>query len=73
LALAESVADVAVNFRFREDAALEVCAPIKALGRRALPGQADVSLAAEVRQRVAAVRQGQGLVDILVNNAGIVA
>ncbi|HEY9073613.1 MAG TPA: SDR family NAD(P)-dependent oxidoreductase, partial [Desulfobaccales bacterium] len=43
LALAQAGAEVAVNFRSREDAALEVCAQIAGLGRRALPVRADVS------------------------------
>jgi 3-oxoacyl-[acyl-carrier protein] reductase len=41
------------------------------LGERALGVAADVGVAVEVEQAIAAVEQGLGPVDILVNNAGI--
>jgi 3-oxoacyl-[acyl-carrier protein] reductase len=71
LALAKAGADVAVNFQHNEAKAQEVCSQIKALGRRALPVQADVSMAKEVGRLVEEVERGLGGVGILVNNAGI--
>jgi 3-oxoacyl-[acyl-carrier protein] reductase len=73
LALAAAGADLAVNYRGREAAAREVSAAIAALGRRALPLQADVSAAAEVAALVDAIEADLGPVEILVNNAGIVS
>jgi 3-oxoacyl-[acyl-carrier protein] reductase len=72
LALAAAGADVAVNYRSQETAAREVGAAIAALGRRALPRRADVSVAAEVAAMVTAIEMELGPVEILVNNAGIV-
>ena len=43
LALAAAGADVAVNFNANAEAANEVCAAIRATGRKAIPVQADVS------------------------------
>jgi 3-oxoacyl-[acyl-carrier protein] reductase len=71
IALAVAGADVAVNYRKEQAAADEVCAGIKGLGRRAVPLQADVSLAPEVERLVSAVERDLGPVEILVNNAGI--
>jgi 3-oxoacyl-[acyl-carrier protein] reductase len=71
IALAGAGADVAVNYRKEEAAAHAVCAEIRRLGRRAVPIQADVSMAAEVGRLVTLVERDLGPVDILVNNAGI--
>lgn len=71
IALARAGADVAVNYREREEAAQLVCAEIRALGRRALAVRADVSAANEVRRMVSEVESALGPVDILVNNAGV--
>jgi 3-oxoacyl-[acyl-carrier protein] reductase len=71
LALAEAGADVAVNFRSSEGAAQEVSAQIRAMGRRALQVQGDVSRASEVERMVEKVHREMGLITILVNNAGI--
>jgi 3-oxoacyl-[acyl-carrier protein] reductase len=71
LALARAGADVAVNYRQNADAAAAVCREISGPGRKALPVQADVSVAAEVGRMLAEVETGLGSVDILVNNAGI--
>ena len=71
VALAEAGADVAVNYRKERAAAEDVCAEIRGFGRRAIPVQADVSLAAEVDELVMAVERDLGPIDILVNNAGI--
>ncbi len=71
IALAQAGADVAVNYRSRQEEADETCAEIQKSGRRAIAVQADVSLAADVARLVAAVEAELGPVAILVNNAGI--
>ena len=71
LALAQAGADVAVNYRERQDAAREVCSLLERLGRRAFPIQADVSQSSEVSRMVKAVERELGTIEILVNNAGI--
>lgn len=71
LALAQAGADVAVNYRERQDAAREVCSLLERLGRRAFPIQADVSHSSEVSRMVKAVEREMGTIEILVNNAGI--
>lgn len=71
LALARAGADVAINYRQREEAALATQAEIESLGRRAIAVAADVSEAAQVADLVAAVHRQLGPVSILVNNAGI--
>ncbi len=71
IALAGAGANVAVNYRKEQAAAEDVCAKIRALGRRALAVKADVSLSSEVDALVAAVERELGPVEILVNNAGI--
>ena len=71
LALAEAGANIAVNYRVREEAALETCSLIERLGRRAIPIQADVPIASDVNRMVKSVERELGRVDILVNNAGI--
>jgi 3-oxoacyl-[acyl-carrier protein] reductase len=71
VALAAAGADVAVNYRNREVAARATCAEIEALGRRAIPVAADVSVAAQVGQLVDTVERELGPVSVLVNNAGI--
>jgi 3-oxoacyl-[acyl-carrier protein] reductase len=71
IALAAAGADVAVNYHREQAAADEVCVEIRGLGRRAVPLQADVSLAAEVDRLVSTVERDLGPVEILVNNAGI--
>lgn len=70
LALARAGLDVAVNYRAREAGAQEVVREIRALGRKALAVQADVSIASDVARMVAAVRKALGPIDVLVNNAG---
>jgi 3-oxoacyl-[acyl-carrier protein] reductase len=69
--LACAGADVAVNYRTREEDANDTCAQIEQLGRRAFAVQADVAIAAEVARLVATVEAELGPVGILVNNAGI--
>ena len=71
IALAAEGADVAVNFSKSEEMARETASAIEALGRRALPVRADVSVDAQVRAMVEQVEGALGGPDILVNNAGI--
>jgi 3-oxoacyl-[acyl-carrier protein] reductase len=71
LALAEAGADVAVNYRSREEAALATCGLIRDRGRRAFPCPADVSHAGEVARMVESIEKELGWVAVLVNNAGI--
>jgi len=72
LALAESGADVAVNYLRHEAAAQAVVQAIQAQGRRAVALPADVSDEAAVREMFKQAREALGGIDILVNNAGIV-
>ncbi len=71
VALGRAGADIAVNFRTHQAEASEVCAQIESGGRRAVPVKADISVAGEVRDMVAAVGRQLGEISILVNNAGI--
>jgi 3-oxoacyl-[acyl-carrier protein] reductase len=71
IALARAGANVAVNYREKADAAKAVCSEIMGIGRKAIPVQADVSLAADVKRMVAEVENSLGGTDILVNNAAI--
>lgn len=69
LALAESGADVCVNYRSSAEAAAETVAAIQRLGRRAAAVQADVSDRAAVERLVALCTTQLGPVDIGVANA----
>ncbi len=71
LMLAGAGASVAVNYRERRDAAEEVAAAIRGLGRRALAIPADVSRSEDVAAMVERVNASLGVPDILVNNAGV--
>ncbi len=71
VALAEQGADVAVNYHLRADAAKEVVARVKALGRSSGSYSADVADLDQVRAMVQAVERDLGPVDVLVNNAGV--
>ena len=71
LGLAADGADVAVNYRKDEAAALETVREIEALGRRAVAYQASIDSLEDDERMVAAVLADFGHVDILVNNAGI--
>jgi 3-oxoacyl-[acyl-carrier protein] reductase len=71
LALADSGAAVAVNYRERADDARSVVHAIRSAGGRAMTIAADVSRSAEVSAMVAAVMHQLGPVDVLVNNAGL--
>ena len=69
--LARRGADVAVNYVRSEEKAREVVAQIEALGRRAMPVQADVARKAGIDRMFDQVEAAWGTVDILVNNAGV--
>jgi 3-oxoacyl-[acyl-carrier protein] reductase len=72
VALAEGGADVAVNYREREDEARKTCRAVEERGCRTLAVPADVSSEPAVALMVKTVEAALGPVDILVNNAGIV-
>ncbi|MGW6726686.1 SDR family NAD(P)-dependent oxidoreductase [Nocardia sp. NPDC055029] len=69
--LAAAGTDVAFTYQRDEIAAKSVAADIKALGRRALPIQADSADAAQVVAAVDRTARNLGGLDVLVNNAGI--
>ena len=69
--LAAQGADVAFSYKGNESAAKETGAAIEAVGRRALPVQADVTDPEAADALVKAALDAFGKVDILVNNAGI--
>jgi len=71
IGLAKAGADVAVNYSKQQAQALEVCAEIESMGRRAVPIRADVSYASEVDRMATEVEAAFGPIAILVNNAGI--
>lgn len=64
-------ADVVVNYRQDEAAALACAAAVEALGSCALVVKADVTRRAEVRDLFAQTVDRFGRLDVLVNNAGI--
>jgi glucose 1-dehydrogenase len=69
LALAGAGADVCVNYWSEAAGAAETAAAIRAMGRRTLQVQADVSERASVERMVATCAAGLGPIDILVANA----
>lgn len=69
--LAQDGADIAINYHANPDAAAEVAAAVRALGRRAEVYQADVASEEDCRRLAAEALRDFGKVDILVNNAGI--
>jgi glucose 1-dehydrogenase len=71
IALGSAGADVIVNYRDGEDAAMEVVRTISRSGSRALAHRADVSREVEVKELFQRAREHFGTVDILVNNAGL--
>jgi NAD(P)-dependent dehydrogenase (short-subunit alcohol dehydrogenase family) len=70
IALAQAGADVALGLRDIKSGG-ELAETIKALGRRVLPLQMDVTRPEEIQRAVAEVERQFGRIDILVNNAGI--
>ena len=71
LALAKAGADVAVNYRSRAVEAQAVVTAIRALGRRSVSLDADVSNSQAVARLVGSVEEALGPIDLLVNNADI--
>src|SRR5690242_7132480 len=71
LALGAAGADVVVNYRDGEDAAVEVVRQIAQSGSRGVAHRADVSREAEVEELFRRTIEQLGTVDILVNNAGL--
>ncbi len=69
--LAEAGADVAINFRANESAAVESLERVTALNRRGITVQADVSQEQDVTAMVKQVERELGPIDLLVNNAGV--
>ena len=70
IALAQAGADVALGLRDAR-AGGDTADVIRALGRRVLPLQLDVTRGAEIEAAVAETQRTFGRIDILVNNAGI--
>jgi 3-oxoacyl-[acyl-carrier protein] reductase len=71
LALANAGANIAINYRNRDDEAKEVLLQIKRFGRLAVAVKADVSISADVVRMIGIIERELGLPSILVNNAGI--
>src|SRR6201989_3345721 len=71
LRLAQDGHDVAVGYAANAEAAEEVAAAIRALGRRAITCGADLADPAATDALVDAVEAGLGPVEILVANAGV--
>ena len=71
LELANRGADIAINYHANVQAAEEVAAAVRNLGRRAEIFAADVGVEVEAERLAAAALKAFGSIDILVNNAGI--
>ena len=69
--LAQSGADVVVNYSGSEGAAQETVEAVQALGRKAIKIKANVANADEVASMVEEAHKEFGHIDILVNNAGV--
>ena len=69
--LAREGADVAVNFRKQAAAAEETAAAIRALGRRVVTIQADISDAEACRRMVREATTALGPLDVVVANGGV--
>lgn len=70
LRLAQSGADLVINYRSKTSAAEEVRSCIEDMGRRCISIQADVSQEEEVSRLFALANESLGPIAILVNNAG---
>ena len=70
LRLAQSGADIVINYRNKASAAEEVKATIEEMGRRCITIQADVSQEEDVTRLFTRVNESLGPITILVNNAG---
>ncbi len=71
LKLAECGANVAINYRKHKEEAEEVIRQVKAMGRKGLVIQADISNFKDAAKMVETVINEFGGIDLLVNNAGI--
>ena len=71
LALARAGADVVVNYRKDKESAEKTAAEIRALGRRAVTGEADVSDAEQVFRLIDLAVRELGGIDIVVANSGV--
>lgn len=71
LALAKAGADIAVNYRRDEAAALETVAEVQALGRRAIAYHAPVDQFDACAAMMDQIERDFGGLSILINNAGI--
>lgn len=71
LALANAGANIAINYRNRDDEAKEVLLQIKRFGRLAVAVKSDVSISADVVRMIGIIERELGSPSILVNNAGI--
>jgi len=71
LALANAGANIAINYRHRDDEAKEVLLQIRRFGRLAVAIKADVSIPADVVRMVGIIERELGSPSILINNAGI--
>lgn len=71
LGLARAGADVVVDYHTSEAAALATVDEIRALGRRAVAIQADVTRGDDVKRLVAASADEFGRLDVLVNSAAL--
>lgn len=71
LLLAKRGADVAINYRSRQDEADATIKELEELGGRAMAVQADLSDMTAARNLIRKVNEEWGRIDILVNNAGI--
>ncbi|MBU4372030.1 MAG: SDR family NAD(P)-dependent oxidoreductase, partial [Proteobacteria bacterium] len=70
IAMAREGADILVNYSRNKDAAFDTAEKIKALGRRAIVVQADVSERSQVERLFGTAVEEFGRLDVLVNNAG---
>lgn len=71
LLLARRGADLAINYRSRQEDADATIKELEQLGGRAMAVQADLSDMTAARNLIRKVHQEWGRIDILVNNAGI--
>lgn len=71
LLLAKRGADVAINYRSRQEEADATIKELEELGVRAMAIQADLSDMTAARNLIRKVHEEWGRIDILVNNAGI--
>jgi 3-oxoacyl-[acyl-carrier protein] reductase len=69
--LAQSGANIAINYRANKDAALMTLKAVQDAGRQGIIVQADVSQPDDVDRLVQMVEQELGPVELLVNNAGV--